>query len=128
MKYLLDTSTWIWVNGEVEKLSHRAAGILQEPGVTFGLCGISLWEVAKKVQKGKLQLDRPILEWIRNALPDTVQVLPITPEISVASTQLKGFHNDPADQIIVATAQIHGLTLIASDGLIRDGGWVKTLW
>jgi len=62
------------------------------------------------------------------ALPDSVQVLPITPEIAVASTQLKNFHSDPADQLLVATAQCHRLTLLASDRLIRDGDWVKTIW
>ena len=128
MKYLLDTSTWIWANSDTAKLSRRAAEILKEPDSVFGLSGISLWEVAKKVEKGKLVLDRPILDWIRNALPDSVQVLPITPEIAVTSTQLKNFHGDPADQLIVATAQSHGLTLLASDKLIRQGDWVKTVW
>ena len=110
MKYLLDTSTWIWVNSDASKLSRRAEEILKDPDSVFGLCSISLWEVAKKVQKGKLQLDRPVLQWIKTALPETVQVLPVTPEIAVVSTQLKDFHKDPADQIIVATAKVHGLT------------------
>ena len=128
MKYLLDTSVWIWSASNPEKLSRRAAAALGEPGAIFGLCAISLWEIAKKVEKGKLQLDRPVLDWIRNALPDSIQVLPITPEIAVASTQLKNFHNDPADQLIVATAQSHGLTLLASDKLIRQGDLAKTVW
>lgn len=128
MKYLLDTSVWIWSASNPEKLSRRAAAALGEPGAIFGLSVISRWEIAKKVEKGKLQLDRPVLDWIRNALPDSIQVLPITPEIAVASTQLKKFHNDPADQLIVATARSQGLTLLASDKLIRQGNWVKTVW
>jgi PIN domain nuclease of toxin-antitoxin system len=128
VKYLLDTSVWIWSASNPEKLSRRAAAALGEPDAIFGLCAISLWEVAKKVEKGKLQLDRPVLDWIHAALPDSVQVLPITPEIAVASTQLKNFHSDPADQLIVATAQSHRLTLLASDKLIRQGDWVKTVW
>src|SRR5215210_4096475 len=94
MTYLIDTSVWIWANSDTSKLSRRAAEILKDPDSVFGLSGISLWEVAKKVEKGKLKLDRPVLEWIRNALPDSVHVLPITPEIAVASTQLKNFHGD----------------------------------
>lgn len=128
MKYLLDTSAWIWANGDIKKLSRRASEILKNPDSSFYLSAISIWEVAKKVQKGKLELDRPVLDWIKNALPETVQVLTITPEIAVESTQLKKFHPDPADQIIVATARIHRLKLIASDGLIRQGGWVETVW
>lgn len=128
MTYLIDTSVWIWTNSDTSKLSRRAAEILEDPDSVFGLSSISLWEVAKKVEKGKLKFDRPVLDWIRNALPDSVQVLPITPEIAFASTQLKNFHNDPADQLIVATAQSHGLTLLASDKLIRQGDWVKSVW
>ncbi len=128
MKYVIDTAVWIWSASNPAKLSPRAAAALAEPAVIVGLCAISLWEIAKKVEKGKLQLDRPVLEWIQAALPDSVQVLPITPEIAVASTKLKNFHNDPADQLIVATAQIHRLTLITSDAPIRGGAWVKTLW
>jgi PIN domain nuclease of toxin-antitoxin system len=128
MKYLLDTSVWIWANGDIKKLSRRASELLKNPDSSFYLSAISIWEVAKKVQKGKLELDRPVLDWIKNALPETVQVLTITPEIAVESTQLKNFHPDPADQIIVATARIHGLKLLASDGLIREGSWVETIW
>ncbi len=44
----------------------------------------------------------------------------LTPEISLASTQLPGnFHNDPADQIIVATSNILGIPLVTADEKIR---------
>jgi PIN domain nuclease of toxin-antitoxin system len=37
------------------------------------------------------------------------------------------FHRDPADQIIVATARCHGLTLITGDDRIRKWGKVRVL-
>jgi PIN domain nuclease of toxin-antitoxin system len=50
---------------------------------------ISCWEVAKLVQVGRLSLDRPVLEWIEAATTlHNVQILPLSPEIHVASTQL----------------------------------------
>jgi PIN domain nuclease of toxin-antitoxin system len=39
-----------------------------------------------------------------------------------------GFHNDPADQLIVATALVHGLRLISDDRRIRQWGGVRLLW
>ncbi|MGK7921260.1 MAG: hypothetical protein AB4080_14750 [Trichodesmium sp.] len=39
---------------------------------------------------------------------------------SIQSTQLCGFHADPADQIIVATAKIHGSLLVTQDQKILN--------
>jgi PIN domain nuclease of toxin-antitoxin system len=46
-------------------------------------------------------------------------LLPLTPEIAVASTQLQQpFHKDPADQIIVATARLLDCALATDDAQI----------
>ena len=37
------------------------------------------------------------------------------------------FHRDPADQILVATAQVLGMTLLTRDQRIRDAALVPTL-
>lgn len=45
-----------------------------------------------------------------------IRLLELTPEVAIESTQLPGeFHRDPADQIIVATARVHGCPLVTSD-------------
>lgn len=57
-------------------------------------------------------------------------VLPITPAIAerVLSLEAAGFHKDPADQLIVATALTHGLRLISDDTRIRQWAGVPMLW
>lgn len=58
----------------------------------------------------------------------TVQLLNLTPEIAIEATQLpQPFHRDPADQIIVATARIHGCQLLTLDGKIRNYPHVELL-
>ncbi|MHB9102871.1 MAG: PIN domain-containing protein [Sulfuricella sp.] len=48
-----------------------------------------------------------------------VQLLDLTPEIAYESTRLpEGFHRDPADQIIVATARAHDISLLTLDAKI----------
>jgi PIN domain nuclease of toxin-antitoxin system len=42
--------------------------------------------------------------------------------------EASGFHRDPADQLIVATALVHGLLLISDDARIRQWGGVPLLW
>lgn len=48
-----------------------------------------------------------------------VQLLPITPKIAVVSTRFPvDFSQDPADQLIAATATVHSCPLITSDAKI----------
>jgi len=41
--------------------------------------------------------------------------LPVTGEIGIRAAQLEGFHGDPADRLIMATALHHGATLMTLD-------------
>jgi PIN domain nuclease of toxin-antitoxin system len=55
-------------------------------------------------------------------------LLELSPQIAIASTRLPaGFHNDPADQIIVATARAFGCPLVTADGKIIDYPHVLTI-
>ena len=47
--------------------------------------------------------------------------------IIVESTRLDGFHNDPADQIIVATAIVNDCSLLTQYRKILNYAKVKTL-
>ena len=82
----------------------------------LGISVFSCWEVAKLVEKGRLVLPYPIAQWLEVALAyPGIQLLDLTLPIVVQSTQLARFHNDPADQIIVATAKVHSCSLLTAD-------------
>jgi len=68
------------------------------------------------------------LEWLKQALAyPGVRLLELSPEIAAESTALPGdFHKDPADQIIVATARVHGCRLLIVDRKILDYPHVQT--
>lgn len=115
---VLDTHAWVWwVHGD-EKLTPSQTGVVEdaESGV-IGVSAISCWEVAKLVERGRLELPCSVEEWLDLALGyPGVRLLELSPEIAVASTRLPGdFHKDPADQIIVATARVNGCPLVTSD-------------
>ena len=58
--------------------------------------------------------------WIKESLPQNVLLLPLTPEIIVESTRLPDFPvNDPGDELIVATARVHKLTLLTTDTKLK---------
>jgi PIN domain nuclease of toxin-antitoxin system len=91
---------------------------------------ISLWEVAKKVEKGQLVLDRPLDDWLDLATaPPGLQLVELTRPILVESCRLPGpFHGDPADQIIVATARDREAVIVSRDDRIRRYDHVRSLW
>jgi PIN domain nuclease of toxin-antitoxin system len=63
---------------------------------------LSTWEIAKLVQKGKLELALPCREWIAAAMrADGITMHPVSPEVCLEGAELPGmFHGDPADQIM----------------------------
>ena len=68
------------------------------------------------------------LSWIRRSLNENhIRIADLTPEIAVESTNLKGFHRDPADQIIVATSRVLGMPVVTADQRIIQFGDVETI-
>ncbi len=63
----------------------------------------------------------PVEQWIKIALAyPKIQLLDLTVPIIIQSTQLTGFHNDPVDQLIVATAMIYNYPLLTADQKILN--------
>ena len=121
MRYLLDTS--VWYRGAVgpETIPEETRKILTATSDTFGLSAISLWEIGKKVQIGKLRLNRPVRDWLEWALGSQIEILLITPAIVGDAMTLPAFPNrDPADELIVATVRVHELTLLTTDRALRN--------
>jgi PIN domain nuclease of toxin-antitoxin system len=129
---LLDTHVWIWLNTAPEKIPPPATEAIESVSGQdrAALSAISVWETAKLVEKGRLRLATDISTWVRDALDDpALRLLPLTPEIAVESTRLPGgFHPDPADQILVATARSVSATLITSDTRLLSYPHVRSLW
>ena len=126
---VLDTHIWIWWVNDSPRLTEQHKKWIQDYQTQgLGVSIISCWEVAKLVEKNRLVLSIPIEKWLQTALAyPGVQLLNLTVPIVVQSTQLIGFHNDPADQIIVATAKVYDCLLLTADGKILNYTGVQTL-
>jgi PIN domain nuclease of toxin-antitoxin system len=132
MRTLLDTHAWLWWVTEDRRLSKRAKAAIatarDEQDLWLSL--ISVWEVAKKVEEQQLVLDRPLDQWLDEAL--TVPALALwdlSRPILVHSCELpKPFHGDSADQILVATARHHGAVVVTKDDRIRRYAHVHSVW
>jgi len=119
---ILDTHIWIWWVDENPKLSSKNREIIQNQQANgLGISIISCWEIAKLVEKNRLDLATSLEEWLQISVNyHQIQVLDLTLPIILESTRLSGFHADPSDQIIVATAKINGLSLITQDEKILN--------
>ena len=127
---LLDTHIWIWYEDDNNRLTDRHRDVIAahlDDGLALSI--ISCWEVAKLVEYDRLDLAVPVHEWIEQALAfPGIRLIELTPQITVASTQLPGqFHRDPADQIIVATARIYDVEILTTDQRILNYVHVKTM-
>jgi PIN domain nuclease of toxin-antitoxin system len=126
---LLDTHVWIWASiNDRTSLSPRAARSIREAKQKW-ISAISCWELAKLAEKKRIGFSIPVLTWITRSCNEMdISLADLSPEISVESTQLKGFHSDPADQIIVATSHVMGIPLLTSDQRILDFSDAETIW
>jgi len=117
------------VHGDERLTSGQSEIIQANEADVIGVSAISLWEIAKLVELGRLELNVPLEKWFEQALDyPGIRVIELTSEIAVESTRLPGeFHRDPADQIIVATARILKCALVTSDERILDYPHVKTV-
>ena len=109
---VLDTHVWVWWTMYPDPLTEAQRR-----------------EIAKLCEYGRLELPVDLSDWFHAALRSPgVSLLELTPEIAVESVRLPGgFHRDPADQIIVATARVHGCPLVTSDAKIAAYPHVRTV-
>jgi PIN domain nuclease of toxin-antitoxin system len=127
---VLDTHIWVWWTIDPDRLSEtQRQEIARNEDDRIGISAISCWEVAKLSEYSRLALPVGLSEWFQAALRyPGISLLGLTPEVAIESTSLPGgFHRDPADQIIVATARVHHCSLVTSDDKIAGYPHVRTV-
>lgn len=128
MKLLLDTHAYIWWGVDPDKLSATAAAALSEPESEIYVSVASLWEIAIKLQLGKLTLPVPVPVFAARLREENlVRTLSVTEAHVFAHTTLSAIHRDPFDRMLVAQSLAESLVLVTRDPRIRDYG-IPTLW
>ncbi|MBU6454976.1 MAG: type II toxin-antitoxin system VapC family toxin [Cyanobacteria bacterium REEB67] len=118
---LFDTHAAIWLaqgNPKIRK-SLPALQSAHEAKSLF-ISAISAWEIGMLVNKGRLVLPQSPMMWFNELTANfNLQVLNVDAQVAVQSSFLPGvFHGDPADRMIVATAQKYNLILLTADKAI----------
>ena len=116
MNLLLDTHIWLWSLLEPERLAPAVSSALVAGGVRLWLSPLSVWEAELLIERGRLHVDQPAEEWLRQALERApLEEAPVTREVAFASRRLNTRHQDPVDRFLAATAQVFELTLVTAD-------------
>ncbi|WP_323842385.1 MULTISPECIES: type II toxin-antitoxin system VapC family toxin [unclassified Moraxella] len=124
--YLLDTHILLWFLQNDTQLSKTALKIIETNDVCVSMA--SLWEIGIKHSLGKLDLPLPFGEIFPSQLMmNDINVLPIEMVHLTIVNQLKFYHKDPFDRLIIAQALNGGLTLISKDSKFAEYG-VNLLW
>ncbi|MGD0959813.1 MAG: type II toxin-antitoxin system VapC family toxin [Methylomonas sp.] len=116
MIILLDTHVLIWLDQDDSALGaearKRADNALRQG--KLAVSAITFWETAMLAGKGRITMSLPTAAWRRDLLGLGLVEIPIDGDIGVRAAQLD-LRGDPADRLIVATAQVEGAALLTSD-------------
>jgi PIN domain nuclease of toxin-antitoxin system len=117
VKLLLDTYAWVWASQAPGELGKRARAAMLAESSSLFVSAVSHLEVARLASLGLLQLTVPVRAWCRQALVELdAAVVAVDDVVALEAYALPGrFHADPADRLLVATARVHGLTLLTAD-------------
>jgi PIN domain nuclease of toxin-antitoxin system len=127
---LLDTHVLIWLVAERERLSALALEAI-ESELELAIALVSAQEIAYLAVRGRLAMDRPVTTWIGDALGILgAAALPPTVSTSVRAGSLdpQGFHGDPIDRLIYATAVEHDARLVTADDRLRQFDPERVVW
>ena len=118
MKALLDTHLLLWAAGMPQRLPAPVRVLLERTDTEPVVSVASLWEVAIKSGLGRadFSVDPRLLR--RGLLEHGFAELDVTGAHATAVDLLPPIHKDPFDRLLVAQAQIEGITLLTMDEIV----------
>ena len=126
MKYLLDTHVIIWHFDIVLELPQKIIEIIENNENNLYISTVSLWEIAIKMNLGKLNLSIALDDLLPKVKQSNVKILHIENGYLTRLLSLPYLHKDPFDRLLISTAVAENLTIITIDENIQkyDVAWV----
>ena len=123
---IMDTHTLVWLRYGDSRLGNdaRRESELAWRNNDAAVSAFTFWEVAMLRTKDRVDSPEDVAAWRRELLGQGLIEIPVDGDIGIRANALAGFHADPADRIIVATA-LSGHRLVTADERIL--GWSGSL-
>jgi PIN domain nuclease of toxin-antitoxin system len=125
LRLLLDTHIWLWTLSDPKRLGRRVLQQLKNEANQLWLSSISTYEALTLHYEGRFEIDENLTEWLARATAGTREA-PLTHEIALVARQLP-LHQDPADRILAATAEVLDLILVTADERLLGLGTIRTM-
>jgi PIN domain nuclease of toxin-antitoxin system len=110
VKLLLDTCTFLWLNGELGQLPARVLAACESAENELYLSAASVWEIAVKWGARRLELPEEPALWVPRRREDNgIDPLPVSEEAAAQVAKLPPLHKDPFDRMLVCQAITEGL-------------------
>jgi PIN domain nuclease of toxin-antitoxin system len=127
MNLLLDTHAFIWYFQSDQQLPPAMAEMFEDLENSLYLSIVSLWEIAIKLNIGKLTLQVPFSD-----LPDllerfSIETLPLEFADAAQYLSLPLHHRDPFDRMLIAQAMTNSLAIASADPAF-DAYPLQRLW
>jgi len=127
MSFLIDTHIFIWYATGDKRLGKNAISIIEGNNEIY-LSIASLWEMAIKVNIGRLEFKEPFEKIATQQIAiNNYKILNIKPEHAFHLSHLELFHKDPFDRIIISQATIEDMPLISKDRFFKDYN-IEIIW
>lgn len=127
MIFLVDTHALIWWFNEPKKLSKKAVSLLSASANTVLVSAAVAWEIAIKVNIGKLDAYSLISDFAQQIKREGFDDLPINLEQAIKAGFLTMHHRDPFDRLLIAQAEALNAPILSADTLLDPYG-IKRLW
>jgi PIN domain nuclease of toxin-antitoxin system len=128
MRVLLDTHALLWWNLDDDRLSESVRDLIRDGRTEVVVSVASIWEVAIKAAKGKIELPDAADAYIDDRLRrNRWSTLSIDPRHALRAAALPMIHADPFDRVLVAQAQLESIPLVTTDAAITRYD-VETIW
>ncbi|HKP19047.1 MAG TPA: type II toxin-antitoxin system VapC family toxin [Gaiellaceae bacterium] len=112
MRLLLDTQVMLWAVGDPGRIRPTTRATIDDPNNDVLVSSASVWESSIKIASGKLRLPMDLGDAVDRS---GFRALQITHNHAIAAGALPRHHRDPFDRMLVAQAQLEGLTLVTTD-------------
>jgi PIN domain nuclease of toxin-antitoxin system len=130
MNFLLDTHTFLWLINQLysSKLSETVYRLFLNQENQFYLSIASVWEIAIKVNLGKLDIAQPIGPFILEQLQENeINLFDIRFQHAIKVAELPLHHRDPFDRIIIAQSLVEDIPLLSKDKVF-DAYGIQRIW
>ena len=118
MRLLLDTHVLLWAAAEPDRIHRRTREQIESGAYEVLYSAVSIWELAIKLQTGRLALTATPLEIAAAAVTMGFVELPVTSAHAAAAGGLPMLHRDPFDRLLVAQAVVEPARLLTVDRLL----------